>query len=179
MDTFRKLSFYRQLPPEDESETMSADDLAIIDELPNSEMDLPNLAGQHDSFQSNTNFTGAMHSNNIGSRNQNQRREPRNSRSSNESRGSNCRIQTTLPFSRQQNAIPSRNDDIPDMDNLDAFDEDDEFERSLDYGAIDEIEKESLNKSSVSLNLASFYKAVLRIDICLFLFSPILVLALM
>ncbi|GBM53545.1 RecQ-mediated genome instability protein 1 [Araneus ventricosus] len=138
-----------QLPPEDESESVANDDLSNADELPNSVVNPSAYApgGQYESFQSNTNSAVTMPPDNAGPRNQNHWREARNNRNTNES---NRRIQATLPFSRQQNVFPSEVGDIPDMvniDNLEAF-EDDEFDQTLDYGALDEIEKESLNKSN-------------------------------
>ncbi|CAL1290121.1 unnamed protein product [Larinioides sclopetarius] len=137
-----------QLPPEDESESVADDNTSNADELLNSVVNelTPSAyapGGPYESFQSNINSAVSMAPNNAGPRNQNQRRESRKYES-------NRRIQTTLPFSRQQNVFSSVIDDIPDVadiDNLEAF-EDDEFDQTLDYGALDEIEKESLNKSN-------------------------------
>ncbi|KAF8778740.1 RecQ-mediated genome instability protein 1 like protein [Argiope bruennichi] len=143
-----------QLPPEVESESVPSDDLSDAGGS-NSVVNQPNPSafaphGQYDSFQNDTSSTLNMHSNNLGSGNQNPRRDTRNNQNINDSNNSIRRKQTTLPFSRQQNNFSSRNNvsDLENIDNLEAFEEDDEFEQILDYGALDEIEKESLNKSN-------------------------------
>ncbi|GIY25836.1 recQ-mediated genome instability protein 1 [Caerostris darwini] len=140
-----------QLPPEEDNETIPADSDILSNNLEN-EFNPPSVTSRNrDVLQQNEpNSSGMLQSNNASL--QNQRRgivRNTNNTNQNNSSGSDRRIQTTLPFSQQQNIFQSRNQSIQSKENVDNLGdfEDDEFERSLNYDALDELEKETLNKS--------------------------------
>ncbi|GIX95655.1 recQ-mediated genome instability protein 1 [Caerostris extrusa] len=140
-----------QLPPEEENETIPADSDILSNSLEN-EFNPPSVTSRNrDVLQQNKpNSSGMLQSNNASLQNQRRGTERNtNNTNQNNSFGSDRRIQTTLPFSQQQNIFQSINQSIQSKENIDNLGdfEDDEFERSLNYDALDELEKETLNKS--------------------------------
>ncbi|GFT26895.1 recQ-mediated genome instability protein 1, partial [Nephila pilipes] len=155
--TFSRKAILRealQLPPEEETEMALIDVPTNSEALSVSEESLLNRSASAPeshltSQQQNTNPTLLLQSNTAFSRNQ--RIERRN-----ENASRNCcdgRNPSTSSSSKQQSIFMSRNQNnahinsMGNVDNLETFEEDDDFEQTLDYNVLDELEKESLNKS--------------------------------
>ncbi|GFX29338.1 recQ-mediated genome instability protein 1 [Trichonephila clavipes] len=142
-----------QLPPEDDAETDHIDAPANSETLVTEENQLnPSAYAPENhvtSQQFNTNPSRFMQSNAASSQNQRIETRIENNVYHNHFDERN----PTAGSSRQQNIFMSRNrnnadiNNMGNIDNLEAFEEEDDFEQTLDYGALDELERENLYQS--------------------------------